>query len=126
MLLIKTYIAPSVIEGIGLFSGENIAKGTAIWTFFDGVDRIYSEDEIANFPPSVRQYLKRYAYQESQLKWILDGDNGRFTNHSTSPNTAENADSTTTFALRDIEKGEEITCNYFEFDLSAAKKLSPK
>ena len=37
---------------------------------------------------------------------ILDSDNGRFMNHSPTPNTD----------FRVFDKGEELTCNYHEFE----------
>ena len=46
---------------------------------------------------------------------VLDSDNGRFMNHSLGPNTDFRIFDRG-FALFDIAQGEEITCNYHEFD----------
>jgi hypothetical protein len=46
---------------------------------------------------------------------IVDSDNGRFMNHSLSPNTDFRIFDKG-YALVDIARGDEITCNYYEFD----------
>ena len=46
---------------------------------------------------------------------VLDADNGRHMNHSRQPNT-DFRDATFGFAIRDIASGEEITCNYADFE----------
>jgi SET domain-containing protein len=48
---------------------------------------------------------------------VLEFDNGRFMNHSDAPNT-DFTDPDTGWAIRDIAAGEEITCNYRDFDPS--------
>jgi hypothetical protein len=44
-------------------------------------------------------------------------------NHSDTPNLYDTPDNLQELASRDIEVGEELTCNYFLFDLHAAEKL---
>ena len=46
---------------------------------------------------------------------VLDADNGRHMNHSEAPNT-DFRDLKLGYAIADIEPGEEITCNYAEFE----------
>ena len=46
---------------------------------------------------------------------IVDCDDGKFMNHSEQPNTDFRVFDQG-FALTDIAVGEEITCNYYEFD----------
>ena len=46
-------------------------------------------------------------------------------NHSDKPNVIEgDPDREENIAARDIEAGEELTCNYHAFDLDAVRKLS--
>ena len=52
-------------------------------------------------------------------------DDARFTNHSEIPNTLE-IYRNKTIDLKDIEKNEEITSNYYEFDDEAELKLNGK
>jgi SET domain-containing protein len=46
---------------------------------------------------------------------VLDGDNGRYMNHSLAPNTDFRIFDKG-YALVDIAQGDELTCNYHEFD----------
>ena len=46
---------------------------------------------------------------------VLDSDNGRFMNHTLTPNTDFRIFDKG-YALFDIAQGEELTCNYHEFD----------
>jgi hypothetical protein len=50
---------------------------------------------------------------------VVEFDNGRFMNHAQSPNT-DFTDANVGWAIRDIAAGEELTCNYSEFDPSFA------
>lgn len=114
MLLVKTYLAPSAIHGIGLFAAEPIAKGTKIWRFDDRIDRRFTKAERDAMPEPARTMVNTYSYPESIGSEIhlLDGDHARFMNHSDTPNT----DSTTdTIATRDIAEGEELLCDYEHF-----------
>ncbi|MGO9171780.1 MAG: hypothetical protein ACLP7P_07420 [Rhodomicrobium sp.] len=47
--------------------------------------------------------------------WVLEADNGRFTNRSEAPNT-DFTGFEEGFAIPGIAPGEEIACNYHEFD----------
>ncbi|TIP79437.1 MAG: SET domain-containing protein-lysine N-methyltransferase, partial [Mesorhizobium sp.] len=40
MLLIRTYIAASAIEGVGVFAAEPISKGASIWRLDPDFDRM--------------------------------------------------------------------------------------
>jgi hypothetical protein len=46
---------------------------------------------------------------------VLELDNGRFMNHSLQPNT-DFTRPDVGYATADIHPGEELTCNYFDFD----------
>lgn len=89
MLLIPAYVAPSPIEGVGLFAGEDIPAGTTIWRFDPLFDRLFSPDEVAALDPVQQAYVERYGYshQENRQMTVLEADNGRFMNHSEMPNT---------------------------------------
>lgn len=119
MMLVKTYLAPSGIHGIGIFAGEPIAAGTKIWAFMEGLDPVYDAALLTTAPEPIRSFLTRYTYPHHREpgKIILDGDHGRFMNHSPTPNTdfrMMHADAG--YALNDIAEGTELTCNYHEFD----------
>lgn len=117
MLLVRTYLALSQIEGVGLFAAEPIAKGTLIWQFDPALDRIVALRDVEKMPAAVREYVARYSFPHLEMEGhvVVDFDNGRFMNHSSCPNT----DFTIFdkgFAKKDIAPGEELTCDYAEFD----------
>jgi len=117
MLLVPTHVAVSAIAGVGLFASEPIARGTLIWRVDPKIDLLFSESEIAAFPPAVQAFFKTYAYPHNRKTghFMLNIDNGRFMNHSASPNTEfVSFDSGT--AIVDIAAGEELTCDYGEFN----------
>lgn len=117
MMLVPTYVAPSAIEGVGVFAADRIPKGTLIWQLAPGLDRLIRKDEIGDLPALFQDFVERYGYpypHDPQML-IVELDNGRFMNHSEAPNTIF-SDPDAGFTLRDIAAGEELTCNYAEFD----------
>jgi SET domain-containing protein len=119
MMLVPTYVAPSRIEGVGVFAAEDIEEGALIWELAPGLDRLIRKDELAGLPAPLQQFAERYAYPypHDPDVLIVELDNGRFMNHSTRPNTRFD-DPDAGYALRAIKAGEELTCNYAEFDPS--------
>ena len=115
MLLVKTYIAVSSVHGVGLFAAEPIPKATVIWRFDERIDRRFTKKEREDLPELTRTFLARFSYPETPGSdvYLLDGDHARFMNHSDVPNTDCETD---TIALRDIAAGEELLCNYNQFD----------
>ncbi len=121
MLHIKTRLAPSPISGIGLFADQFIAKGTVIWTFHVGFDIRIPTNEIGKIPQTAREKFIEYAYHNGETKkYVYCCDDARFFNHSDDPNTCDalatdGDEDGATVALRDIQIGEEITCDYGTF-----------
>lgn len=116
MLLIKTYVAASQVEGVGVFAAEPVRKGQIIWRLDPAFDRLIPRADYEGAPPHLKELLDRYAYPSpDQPHFIVyEVDNGRFMNHSPAPNT-DFSDSGGATALRDIEAGEELTCDYGDF-----------
>lgn len=117
MLMIDTYVGNSSIQGFGVYAAEPIARGHMLWLLNPKFDIFIVESDIEALPPHMRDYLARYAYphMEQPGMLVLDSDNGKYMNHSETPNTDFRIFDRG-FALVDIAAGEEITCNYFEFD----------
>ncbi len=121
MLLIKTKIAPSKIDGIGLFADGFIPKGAYIWKFKKEFDMRVGKEYPDKLQEPAKSYFMRYAYQNPKtLNYVLCTDDARFFNHSNTPNTScvkdpEDED-TANVAARDIQAGEELTIDYREFD----------
>jgi hypothetical protein len=114
MLRVRTYLAPSPIEGIGLFAAEPIPRGSLIWKFDETLDLKFDLREIPD-EPVIRECIIHYGFQPSdEPVYILCGDNARFMNHSPTANADDIGN--LTIARVDIAAGEEITCNYGIFD----------
>lgn len=118
MLLVKTKIGPSKIHGTGLIADQFIPKGTTVWKFKAGLDK--------KLPGQASEYV--YLDQKTG-EHILCGDNARFFNHSMTPNTLhfyKKEKYGQTVSVKDIKKGEEVTCDYRTFDANfIQRKLIP-
>lgn len=122
MLLVKTFVSDSPIEGRGLFLAEPVKKGALTWVFDPDVDSSLSESELLLLSEEQQSYIHKYGYLcNKTYRWIVCGDDGRFMNHSEQPSTVgvywshlplQGAD----IATRDLLAGEELTCNYRSFD----------
>ena len=127
MLLVSASVRPSPIHGLGCFTNERIAQGQVVWQFDARLDLQIAASEVAVLPPSVQEFLRMYAYLEvckGVTVYTLCGDHARHMNHAATANLLS-VNSQTDTALRDIAVGEELTCNYYEFDLDGAEKLAP-
>ena len=127
MLLVKTKLAQSAIHGMGLFADQCIPSGTTVWKFHEGYDIEYTDAQLDVLEPVPRAQMGHFVYvnPENGLA-ILCGDNARFMNHSHTPNTHSaggHGHDGITVASRDIQVGEELTCNYDEFDAAWNKAL---
>ena len=117
MLTVSSYVAPSAIDGLGVFAGEFIKRGRLLWSLNPKFDIFIYPGEIEGFPPHMQDFIARYSYPHLEMPGvvIVDCDNGRFMNHTLTPNTDFRIFDTG-YALVDIAQGDEITCNYHEFD----------
>ena len=78
-------------------------------------------------PEPARSHTRHFCFvRPGDLHVLLSGDHACFINHSDTPNTGAPECATspvTTVALRDIQAGEEITCNYWSYDADTPWKL---
>ncbi len=118
MMLVRTYVAASPIEGLGVYADEFIPAGTLLWQLHSNFSVTFSLADIEAMPPHTREYIYRYSFPHLKMGegfMVLELDNGRYMNHTDAPNTDFTAFDRG-YAIRDIHAGEEITCNYYEFD----------
>ena len=109
MMLVDTYLAQSVVDGLGLFAAVDIPVGTKIWQFDDGFDIILDEKDFARMPDWQAKYFLKYCFK-FQGRYFFCVDNARYMNHSAEPNTYESPEAT--WSSRDIKAREEIMCDY--------------
>ena len=127
MLLVRTLVKPSAISGLGLFADQAIPSGSVIWEFKSGEDRELTEQQLQEMEALEQRQIRHHTYRciNSGL-YILCGDDARYMNHSDTPNTRDETNGAfqgQTVASRDINPGEEITTNYFDYDTEADLKL---
>jgi uncharacterized protein len=114
MLLVRTILKPSTIEGNGLFAGERISAGQVIWEFTPGLDATFPRASLKALPPVVQDFLNRYCSLDGTSENLtIYADDARFINHSQQANTLWDEGAEVLVAARDIEAGEEITENYY-------------
>lgn len=127
MLLIKTSLRQSPIHGFGCFAEEKITAGQIVWVFDNRVDVRLPLCELEHLPEPAQLFYRIYGYSEmheGQQVVVLCGDHAKHMNHSEEPNLTEGGkQGELNIALRDIEPGEELTCNYYNFDLLVKEKL---
>ena len=116
MLLVKTYLAESPIHGIGVFAGEFIKKGTAVWTFNPAIDIIFSAEQIEELSNAAIDFIYDVAipYPFGADNYCMSVDNAKYMNHSENCNVS--SENPTNIALEDIPEGTELTVNYYYED----------
>jgi uncharacterized protein len=127
MFVVRTNSRPSPIQGLGCFAEEPIQKGQIVWQFDPRLDIRIPLTELSSFPSVLQEHFRTYTYVEildDQEIMIYCADLSKHMNHSDSPNLYDSPDNLQEIAIRDIEVGEELTCNYYSFDLRAAEKLN--
>lgn len=107
---VRTKLAPSNIDGVGVFALRDIKKGEPLFTDmmtklynlpyseFDKLRPEVAENLLQSFPLIVKGSAFAYPLTRTQA----------FLNHSEEPNY----DAMTDIALRDIKAGEEVTEDY--------------
>lgn len=131
--MIRTKVKPSSIPGagLGLFADQEINKGDVVWTFCPGYDIILTQDDLLRMSEASRWNFLNYCYFDKHTKrFVLCGDDDRFINHSkknanlVQKQEQNGKDEGVVVASRDIRKGEELLCDYYEYDLDADRKLN--
>jgi hypothetical protein len=116
MLLIKTYLDKSPIQGVGVFANEFVKKGTPVWKFNPLIDIILIPEQLVELPEATREFIDSVAisYPYGSDNFCLSVDNANYMNHSDAPNVS--SDTEPNIALRDIPKGTELTVDYYKED----------
>jgi uncharacterized protein len=114
MLLVKTFVMPSPVHGLGLFAAEAIRAGALVRQWNPAFDREFSEEAAAALPPAAREFLDHFGWTApgGGLRVSLDGS--RYTNHGADPNLVVRGDAT--YARRDIAAGEELLEDYTAYE----------
>ena len=104
----RVYVAQSQLSGNGMFAEEYIQKGDIILRF-GGTIALQRDRHSGKYLESTFLSISEDCILCETL--LSDKDPSDFINHSCSPN-AGMKDSITLVAIRDIQKGEEVLCDY--------------
>jgi hypothetical protein len=119
------FISPEV--GSGVFATKLIPRGTVVWVLCR-LDKVMTPAEVEAMPPAYQPLFERFSYVDGDGNYILCWDFGRNVNHSCDP-TMVGVGTDIEMAARDIQPGEEITCEYGGLNLTGRLKCycgSPK
>jgi SET domain-containing protein len=115
MLRVKTKLGLSHVDGVGLFADQFIPKGTITWKYDPEFDFRLSEKQINSLPEWTREQILKYSYFDyDQNCYVLCVDDQRFINHSIYPNIESTPSEDR--AANDIQPGEELFCNYEQYE----------
>jgi len=112
-LTLYTYLAPSkVCSGVGVFSLVNIPVDTLIFSPGPMVKILWTQVNEA-----LKKRLETLTYYDNEGFWV-DSDLAKlgpqyYINHSHNPNVAYNKNTGELYAIRNIQKDEELTDYYF-------------
>lgn len=121
MMTVRTELRASAIHGIGVFAAEPIPAGALVWQLSEWDQRLGDAD-LARMHPAAVAGIGRHLYRHGG-RHVLCFDHARFMNHSGAPNL-DCRDPQANYARRAIAAGEELTCDYREFD-DAADPFAP-
>ncbi len=115
MLMVKTYMAPSKVHGIGLYAAEDIPAHTIVWKFHAFVDKVLTGSDFFRIcqgidTPALHHILSSTYKRSGQYFYLTD--NARFINHSEEGSNIIFVDDFSEVASRHIYPGEEILENY--------------
>jgi len=100
-----------------LFTLERIATGAMVWLWDERTEIILPD--TPDYPEAFARFLDTYGYLAEGIGLVVNLDNARYMNHADEPNLIERDGAN--FANRDIEIGEELTCDYRVFDHGLTK-----
>ena len=123
MFLIKTKLIETPHKGIGVECKQVVLRNTIVWKYCTRFNKTFDLSELTNLTPIEQEFIDTYTYTRLDGKIELDLDNSRFMNHSDKPNTSFPIDSEYGYAIKDILIGDELTCDYREFDRGSEGNL---
>lgn len=125
MLVVKTKVKPSSIDGLGLYAEEEIRYGEIVEIVeTDFSYKVFTQEQVDKFDELKRQYEHDYTFKIGN-NYYATIDLAKFMNHSDTPNlfwreTIDEARPNVIgyfFAVNDIKVGDELTVDYNMFCL---------
>lgn len=123
MTTVRIKHGQSSVHGIGCFAIEQIEPGDLVWRFDPDFDVVFKAAFVRSLSDAARENVLTYAFvSKTTGDYILCSDDSRFMNHSDEPNIrcvipkGSDGNELDCYALKSIHPGEEITCDYSDFD----------
>ena len=102
--------------GYGVFATRRIPRGTITWSRCL-LDRGFRAEDLRAFPQDYAEHLEKYGYRDRDGALVLCWDYARFMNHACAP-ACVSPGFDFDVAVRDIERGDELTCDYGMLNLT--------
>jgi uncharacterized protein len=119
MIHIKYLLDKSSRHGIGLFAGEDLNKGQLVYTDSPLLDVNITKDQFDSLDEKEQKEIRYWGFWiEEDKVWHVDFDVSKFINHSYNATLTQDTTHKDAYLIttRDINKGEELTQNYLEFE----------
>ncbi len=109
-----TYIAKTS-KGIGVFAKRKFKRGEILW-IIDDVDLKIPLQVYEKIDPIQKAKLDIYSYEDYEKRVIIPWDEGKYVNHSCSPNSTGLLQfDNVSVAISDIEKDDEMVEDYYSY-----------
>ena len=96
--------------GFGIVATQLIPAGTITWVL-DSLDMAFTPTQIDSLDTDIKKILDIYCYIANTGNWVYCWDISKYMNHSFNSNCLTTAYDFE-LAIRDIQKGEQLTCDY--------------
>lgn len=119
MLHIRYKLDKSDKHGIGLFADQDVKKGELIYTSSPVLDLNITQEQFDALGETEKKEILWWGFfHEPSKRWHVDFDVSKFINHANEATVTQDSNQSDAYlvATRDIEKGEELTQNYLEFE----------
>ena len=108
--------------GYGVFATEDIPEGTIVYVK-DSLELVVSPTDYLLHSEEVKQVIEKYSYIDPQGNRVISWDFAKYVNHCCNCNTISTGYGFE-IAIRDIQKGEQITDEYGIFNLTTEMEVS--
>lgn len=112
----------SLEVGYGVFATENIKEGSIVYVK-DSLEHIISPTNYLMYDLEMKDVIDKYSYIDEKGNRIVSWDFAKYVNHSCLCNSISTGYGFE-IAIRDIQKGEQITDEYGIFNLDMAMECS--
>lgn len=108
--------------GYGVFATDNIPEGTIVYVK-DSLELVISPTDYLLHSEEVKEVIEKYSYIDPLGNRIISWDFAKYVNHCCNCNTISTGYGFE-IAIRDIQKGEQITVEYGIFNLTTEMEVS--